>query len=51
MDMVKIFARVQSSKIDLKGIYYQTKLAFSEILKQKAGNKLTFHILYFAIQF
>ena len=31
MDMVKIFARPQPSKIGLAGIYYQTKLIFSEI--------------------
>ena len=46
MNIVKIFATVQSSKIGLAGIYYQTKLTFSEILKQKVGNELTYHILY-----
>ena len=44
--MVKIFAMAQASKIGLAGIYYQTKPIFSEISKQKAGNKLTYHILY-----
>ena len=50
MDMVKI-ARKQSSKIDLAGIYCQTKLTFSIILKHKVGNKQMYHILYFAIHF
>ena len=36
--MVKI-ARKQSSKTDFARIYYKTELSFSEILKQKAGNK------------
>ena len=48
MDMVK-FARKQSSKIDLAGIYYQRELTFSIILKHKLGNKQMYHILYFAI--
>ena len=51
MNMVKIFAMAQASKIGFVGIYYQTKPTFSEISKQKAGNKLTYHILYFAIPF
>ena len=42
--MVQIFARATSSKIDLAGIYFQTKLTFSEILKHKAGNKLTYFL-------
>ena len=47
MGIDKIFAMVQPSKIGLAGIYYQTKLTFLEISKQKTGNKLTYHILYF----
>ena len=44
--MVKTFPMAQSSKIGLVGIYYQIKPTFSEISKQQAGNKLTYHILY-----
>ena len=51
MGMAKTFARAKSSKIGLVGIYYQTKPSFSEISKQKAGNKLKYHILYFTIPF
>ena len=47
--MVKISGRTQLSKIDLAGIYFQMKLNFSEISKQKAENKLTYHILYFTM--
>ena len=49
MDIAKIFARAQSSKIGLAGICYLIKVTFSEILKTKAGNKLMYHVLYFAI--
>ena len=45
--MVKIFVRIQHSKIDLAEIYFQAKLTFSEISTQKAGKELTYHILYF----
>ena len=41
---------VQSSKIGLAGIYYQTKLTFSKISKQKTRNELTYHILYFLME-
>ena len=51
MGIAKIFVTAQSSKIGLAGIYYQTKLTFSEISKQKPGNELTYHILYFLIHF
>ena len=51
MGIVKIFAMVQPSKIGLAGIYYQTKLTFLEISKQKTGNKLRYHILYFLMHF
>ena len=44
--MVKIFARTQSSKIGLTRIYYQPKLIFTEISKEKAGNELMFYILH-----
>ena len=46
-----MFAKAKSSKIDLAGIYFQTKLTFSEISEQKAANELTFPILYFTIHF
>ena len=49
--MVKIFATIQSAKIGLAGIYFQTKLTFSEISIQNAVNKLMYHILYFTIHF
>ena len=49
--MVKISARAQSFKVGIAWIYYQTKLSFLEISKQKAGNKLTYLILYIAIHF
>ena len=49
MNMVKIFAIEQASKIGLVGIYYQTKPTFSEISNQKAENKLIYLILYFTI--
>ena len=41
----------ESSDIGLAGIYYQTNQTCSEILKQKAGNKLMCHILYLALHF
>ena len=47
MDIVKIFATVQSSKIGLAGIYYQTKLTFIEISKQNRGNELTLYFVLF----
>ena len=40
--MVKIFATIQSAKIGLAGIYFQTKLTFSEISIQNAVNKLMY---------
>ena len=48
-DMAKIFARTQSAKTGLTGIYFRTKLTFSEISKQKTGNRLMYYILYFTI--
>ena len=51
MNMIKTFAMPQSSKTGLPGSYQQTKAIFSEIPKQKAGNKLTDHILHFTIPF
>ena len=48
--MVKIFARTHSAKIELAGIYFQTKLIFSDISKQKAVNKLM-HILHIFIEY
>ena len=51
MDMVTLFVRAQSSKADIGEIYYQTKITFSEISTQKAGNELTYHILHHAIHF
>ena len=33
MNMIKIYARTPSSKIGVTGVYYQTKLTYSEILK------------------
>ena len=47
MDIVKIFATAQSSKISLAGICYQTRLIFSEISKQKAGNKFVSNFVLF----
>ena len=44
MDIVKIFARAQSPRIEFPGIYYQTKLTFSEIWKQEAGTELKNYI-------
>ena len=49
--MIKTFTRIQCSKIDFARIYFQTKLTFQEISKQKAGKELTYHILYFVIYF
>ena len=51
MDTVRIFTRVKSSKIGLAKIYFQTKLTFSEISKQKARSEWTNHILYFLMHF
>ena len=48
--MVKIFARIHSAKMELAGIYFQTKLIFSEISKQKVINKLMY-ILHIFIEY
>ena len=49
MDMAKISAEAQSFKVGIAWIYYQTKLTFLEISKQKARHKLKYLILYIAI--
>ena len=49
--MINIFARTQSSKVGLAGIYYHTKLTFSEITKEEAGKELMYRILNFTIHF
>ena len=51
MDIAKIFAMVQSFKTGLAGIYYQTKLTFFRISKQKAGIELLYNILYCLMNF
>ena len=48
--MVKIFGRIHSAKMELAGIYFQTKLIFSEISKQKVINKLMY-ILHIFIEY